>query len=123
MLRDVIGRGGEKSNNKKRVRIHTQSSSFYLMSSDAKEHIRYIYTSINLQTSNNKKWNGGTKKRNKWSSKKKKKKGSKERLHIMTRTHNTHIFGEIPFSSHKTTQHINDGKKQTIPFVKPQNDT
>ena len=53
MLRDVIGRGGEKSNNKKRVRIHTQSSSFYLMSSDAKEHFRYRYTSINLQTSNN----------------------------------------------------------------------
>ena len=37
-----------------RVRIRTQSSSFYLMSSDAKEHIRHIYTSINLQTSNNK---------------------------------------------------------------------
>ena len=31
------------------------------------------------------------------------KKGSKERLFIMTRTHNMQIFGEIPLSSHKTT--------------------
>ena len=34
----------------------------------------------------------------------------------MTRTHNTHIFGEIPFSSHKTTQHINDGEKKSNPL-------
>ena len=40
-------------------------------------------------------------------------KGSNERLFILTRTHNIHIFGKTPLSSHKTTlkQQINGQKR------------